>query len=75
MLHGGTIRKILPRRDHMAASDESPKKVEEITSDQANTFLHDEEFLSENRLNRVYAIVRDPKDPNLILAMTVMERA
>jgi hypothetical protein len=51
------------------------RKVEEITRNEANTFLQDEQFLSEKQLNRVYSIIRDPKDPAVILGMTVMESA
>lgn len=54
---------------------EKPGKevVHEVDAKVAETYLHDSQFQNEHRLERIYNVVRDRKDPSVILSMTVME--
>jgi hypothetical protein len=56
------------------AEQRKPKKiVEQITEDKAAEILGDVAFVKGRRLNRVFHVVRDPRDPSNILSVTVME--
>lgn len=49
------------------------KMTEMIDEKKAEDFLNDREFVKNNKMNRLINIVRDPKNPERILSMTVME--
>lgn len=52
----------------------SEPRAEVIDHRKAAEFLGDTDFVSEKNLDRIFHIVRDPKDPGVILSMTVMEK-
>jgi hypothetical protein len=51
------------------------KIVEQISDDKAYEILSDMDFIKARSVNRIFHVVRDPRDPSIIISMTVMENA
>lgn len=62
---------------HETGKRESSKKrkkiVEQIADDKAFEIIDDLDFVRERNLDRVFHVVRDPRDLRIIVSMTVME--